>query len=151
MKRTIQILVLTIISFQVSGQVASKDLNGEWTINNQDSSYYLSDTIKLIQDINYQYEIKTCSLIVWKKDKRKFEIHSINTCSEPGRGRKYNEKETIKLSHKNGIQTIEIKRNGEAIDFFQVLNYSEESIDRYPYDIKILKLIRIKTACNRCS
>jgi len=148
MKRIIQILILTVVSLQALGQVSSKNLNGEWTINNKDSSYYHSDTIKLVQDINYQYEIKTCSLIVWKKAKRKFEIHYINTCSEPARGTKYNEKESIKIGKQNGIQTIEIKRNNRIIDFFHVINYKEERVERSPYDIKILTLKRIKTAGN---
>ena len=148
MRRIIQILILTFISFQVSGQVSAKNLNGEWTANNEDSSYFRNDTVKFVQDLNYQYELKTCNLIVWKKENRKFEIQHINTCSEPGRAEKYNEKESFKLARKHGNQTIEIKRSGKTIDLFKILSYTEKRIERYPYDIKILKLKRIITAGN---
>ena len=139
-----QILILTIISINAIGQISSNDLNGDWTINNNDSSYYKSDTIRLYQDINYQYEIKTCSIIEWKKDKRKFSIHFINICSEPGRAMTNNEKETIKLISKSKNQIIEIRRGGIIIESFYVLNLEKKRIDRNPYDIRILTLKRIK-------
>ena len=144
-----QILILTIISISAIGQISYNDLNGEWTINNNDSSYYKSDTIRLYQDINYQYEIKTCHIIKWKKDKRKFSIHFIDICSEPGRAMTYDEKETVKLKSKNKNQIIEIGRGGKVIESFYVLNMEQKRVDRNPYDIKILTLERMKKTTSR--
>ena len=148
-KTITQILILTIISINAIGQISSNDLNGDWTINNNDSSYYKSDTIRLYQDINYKYEIKTCSIVEWKKDKREFSIHFINICSEPGRAMTYDKKETIKLKSKNKNQIIEIIRGGKIIESFYVLNLEQKRIERNPYDIKILTLERMKKTTGR--
>ncbi len=142
--RIIHILLISIFSLNAIGQIDLNDLNGEWTVNNNDSSYYKSDTIKLYQDINYIYGIKTCSIIKWKKDRRKFSIYYLRTCSEPMRGMTYDEKETIRLKHKNGNQIIELRRSGKIIESFIILNMEVKEIDRNPYEIKILTLKRIK-------
>lgn len=142
--RIIQTLVFSIFTITAIGQIDLNDLNGEWTVNNNDSSYYKSDTIILYQDINYIYGIKTCSIIEWKKDRRKFSIHYVRTCSEPMRAMQYNEKEKIRLKHKNGRQIIELKRSGKIIESFFILNLEVKEIDRNPYEIKILTLKRIK-------
>ena len=139
-----QILILTIISINATGQISSNDLNGDWTVNNNDSSYFKLDTIRAYQDINYQYEIETCNIVEWKKDKRKFSIRFINICSEPGRAMSYNEKETMQIKNKNKNQIIEIKRGRKIIESFFVLNLEEKRVNRNPYDIKILTLKRMK-------
>jgi len=147
--RLIQILIFSIFSINAIGQIDLNDLNGEWTVNNNDSSYFKSDTIRLYQDINYLYEIKTCSIIEWKKDRRKFSIHYIKTCSEPMRAMKYNEKETIRLKYKNENQIIELRRSGKIIESFIILDMEVKEVARNPYEIKILTLKRIrKTAGN---
>jgi len=77
MKRIIQILILTVVSLQALGQVSSKNLNGEWTINNKDSSYYHSDTIKLVQDIIYL--ISYYSLIIG------YNVYGYGACRFPSK------------------------------------------------------------------
>ena len=139
-----QIFILIVISINAIGQINYNDLNGVWTINNYDSSYYRLDTIKLFQDINYQYEIGTCDIIEWQKDKRKFSIHYINICSEPGRAFTYDIKETINLIDNDNNQIIEIRRDGKSIESFCVLSMKQKRVDRYPYDIKVITLKRIK-------
>ncbi len=143
-RRIFQIVIFSLISIGVIGQINLKDLNGEWTTNNNDSSYFKSDTIRLYQDINYQYEIKTCNIINWKKGKRQFKIEYVQTCSEPGRAMTYNEKERIKLKKEKESQFIEITRNGELIDKFEIIRLEEKRIERNPFDIKILTLKREK-------
>jgi hypothetical protein len=138
---TILLYILkTTVAF---GQVSRSDLLGEWITNNNDSLYFKSDTLELHEDINYRYSINTCHLIKWLINKRSFQEYSIFTCSEPGREFYSNTKESLSIKQKGNLQIIEIRKGKFIKSQYLILEYQESRVDRYPYDVKKLKLKRI--------
>jgi hypothetical protein len=125
-----------------NGQLKMTDLYGDWETNNKDSLYYKSDTVDFIQDINHFNGIETCDIVVLRVSKKEFKFIKTFLCTEPGRERWTNGKQTIKIRKGKSGQTIEIKIL-DKVERFAVLDYKEERIDRYPWDIKKLKLRRL--------
>ncbi len=144
MKGIIQIFILTIVSFQVFGQVSSRDLDGHWTFNNIEDSYYKADTIELIQKINYQNEKETCRIVIWGKDKRKLSIDFINNHTLPNSILNYGVQRNIKLKTTNKAQLIEIRDGRKITESFRIINLEQRNISGNSADIKILTLERIK-------
>jgi len=125
------------------GQVKSTDLIGEWTACNKDSLYYKSEKVVLYQDANYYVEAKCCHYVNWKiSTKKKVEIENSFTCSEPGRVNSLNAKETFKILNCDDGQMIVLKRDGQEIDKFKILQLESKKVDRYPHNIKVLTLRR---------
>ncbi|MBF9255808.1 hypothetical protein I2I11_21090 [Pontibacter sp. 172403-2] len=132
-------LLLDLAAF---GQVKRKDLIGEWTTNNSDSLYYKSEFIELYQDANFRFGLKTCNLVEWRVGKQKFSLVDIYTCTEPARESFSNEKETLKLINKGSQQFLEVNKGIESATFL-ILDLQGRKVDRYPCNIKVLKLKRI--------
>lgn len=142
MKHFYHILILLLLLSSGFGQIKKKDLIGEWQSKNDDSLYYKNDTIKLYKDINYFYNTKTCYLIRWTLDKRTFKISNVFTCTEPGRVSAFTEKEKMRISNTDFGQMIILERNGKVFDKFKITNYQEKHVERYPHEIKELRLMR---------
>lgn len=133
-------LLLDLAAF---GQVRRKDLIGEWTTINSDSLYYKSEIIELYQDANFRIGLKTCNLVEWRVGKQQFMLVDIYTCTEPGRERVSNARETLRIRKKDGQQILEIINKEIGTDTFLILDLQERRVARYPWDIKVLKLKRI--------
>lgn len=142
MKHLTNILILLLLSSSVFGQIKKKDLIGQWQSKNDDSLYYKSDTTKLYKDINHFYNTKTCYLIRWTIDKRTFRISNVFTCTEPGRVPAFTDKEKIRTSKTDYGQVISLERNGIIFDEFKIVDYQVREVDRYPHEIKELRLMR---------
>ena len=144
MKRLLLIIFLSV-TYQLSAQVTPKSLVGEWTTSNSDSSYYKNDTIELHQDITYNNQPNCCDYVTWRvNSKKSLFIENLFNCTEPGRVKRSADKETFSIKNANGQQVIEIKRGGKKVDRFQILELKESRVNKYPYDIKVLKLKRLK-------
>ena len=136
--------MLLAIPFLGNAQLKGKDLVGTWTTCNDDSVYFKSDTVILYQDINHRskQENPCCYNINWNvKSKRKIKIENLFACTEPGRIRTHEGRETFKVL-KGASQKIQIKRSGREIDKFRVVDFEVREVDRYPHEIKILTLKR---------
>ena len=145
MKHIVQILILIFLVNQVYGQVNSKDLNGEWIINNYTGeSYFKSDTIELIQNINFLHEYNTSNIVIWNKDKRKISIHFINNQKDSCSKMNYYEEGKIKLLRNNKNQFIEIRNSEIIIETFKVLSLEQNRIDKKTKGIKKLTLERLQ-------
>nr|WP_294944163.1 hypothetical protein [uncultured Mucilaginibacter sp.] len=59
--------------------------NSEWTICNQDSSYFKSDTVRIYSNINYFYQISNCcNFVNWTfYNKNAFVLSKSQICKEP--------------------------------------------------------------------
>lgn len=141
------IIVLTFIGMANScySQVTSKDMIGLWTTCNDDSIYYRADTLTLYQDINRRtYQASPCCYeINWDIiSSKKIKVKSLFACTEPGRVQTENGKETFNLS-KEPHQIITIKRSGKVIERFELMEFELLQVDRYPYEVKIIKLKRL--------
>lgn len=137
---TIFIFVVTI--GQSFGQVKRNDINGDWETDNKDSLYYKSDTIEFIQDANWPYRNQTCDIVVLRISKSDFKFINSYLCTEPGRERWTNGKQSIKIKKSKIGQTIEIKILNK-VETFEIIDYKEERVERYPWEIKKLKLKRV--------
>ncbi|GAB4487671.1 MAG: hypothetical protein OHK0019_03010 [Saprospiraceae bacterium] len=126
------------------GSLTRKDLLGDWEANNRDSLYFTADTLELFQDINYSYGLGTCDMIRWKVMEKEFRLQHHYLCSEPGRVRYNTIPEKLLIKRGIGKTFLKIKWQGKTIDRFEVISYAEKEIERYPHDIKILKVKRIK-------
>jgi hypothetical protein len=145
MIRTFIIVIFLVVSFPLFGQVKSKDLVGEWTTCSRDSLYYKSDTVIMYQDANYQINSNCCNYVNWKiPSRRQIKIEDAFLCTEPGRLSTNSEKETFKLYKVDDRQTIIIKRGKTKVDRFLIMRFEEKKINRYPHNIKILTLQRLK-------
>ena len=143
MKLTLLISTFLFLSYFSYSQIRKKDLDGEWLSKNDSELYYKTDTIRLHQNINHFYQKeKSCHQIKWTLAKSSFKISEVNNCTEPGRVKEYNAKEKLKLKNTDFGKTLEIFRDKESIDKFRVISYNEERIEKYPYDIKQLDLMR---------
>ncbi|QNF33372.1 hypothetical protein HUW51_11810 [Adhaeribacter swui] len=135
--------ILLLLSLTLFGQATRKNLVGEWTTNNKDSLYFKNDTVQLYQDVNYRYGLETCSLIEWKFEPKKFRVLHLFTCSEPGTVNYSSPREKLKLKKRGRQQILEIKKGGLVLDTFLILEFKEYKVQRYPHEIKALKLKRI--------
>jgi hypothetical protein len=134
-------LILTIVRLSC-GQVKREQLDGDWETNNKDSLYYKSDTVEFIQDANWRYGIATCDIVILRVSKSEFKFVNTYLCSEPGTERTTNGKQTIRLFKQKSDQLIEIKIL-DKVEKFKVLTYEEKRVNRYPWDIKVLRLKRV--------
>ena len=143
MKLTLLISTFLFLSYFSYSQIRKKDLDGEWQSKNDSELYYKTDTIQLHQNINHFYQNeKSCHQIKWTLAKSSFKISEVNNCTEPGRVKEYNAREKIKLKNTDFGKTLEIFRDEESIDKFRVISYNEKRIEKYPYGIKQLDLMR---------
>jgi hypothetical protein len=141
-KGLLTILIFVITTGQSFGQLTREDIDGDWETDNKDSLYYKSDTIEFIQDANWEYRRKTCDIVVLRVSKSDFKFINSYLCTEPGRERWTNGKQTIKIKKGKTGQTIEIKVL-DKVETFKIIDYKEERVERYPWDIKKLKLKRV--------
>jgi len=143
MKILVIISTFLFISNQSYSQTRKKDLNGEWLSKNDNGLFQKIDTVKFHQNINhFNQNDKSCNQIKWTFDKSKFKISDVNNCTEPGRVEEYNAKEKFKLKKTDFGQVIEIFREKELLDKFRIVKLNEKRIEKYPYDIKQMDLIR---------
>lgn len=144
LKNQFILLLLFLASFVTNAQIKRRNLLGEWTINNKDSLYFKLDTLELIQDANHSYGLATCHLILWQVEKFKFSVKNSFLCTEPRRIINLPGKQRLTLSKQKEKQIIRINGNFEIRDTFVVLAYQEKEVNRYPWEVKTLKLKRIK-------
>jgi len=138
------IIILIALAFHVGSalcQIKKSDLDGRWTMCNENDLYATVDTIVLHQDINYQYYVKECChFINWNIKSKSIEIEQLFSCLEPGSVTKDNVKRTIKLLKSNHNQVIVIYENGKISRKFKVVKFETFIVNRYPYEIKSLIL-----------
>lgn len=145
MMRVFILVFLVMVTSLVYGQVSSRALIGLWTTCNEDSLYYESDTIIFYQDVNHRtyQENPCCYNVNWQVGKRgKLRMEELFSCTEPGRIKYGNEKETIKLTGKKE-QIVTLKRGGRTTERFVLLNFEVLEINRYPHNIKVMTLKRL--------
>lgn len=145
MVRIFVLVFFVMVTSLVYSQVNSSDITGLWTTCNEDGLYYKSDTITFYQDINHRtyQEDPCCNDVNWLIGKRgKLRVEELFLCTEPGRIKYRNEKETIKLTCKK-VQKITLKRRGRKIERFVILNIENFEINRYPHNIKVMTLKRL--------
>ena len=101
----------------------------KWTICNQDSSFFKSDTLRLYDNINYFYQKSDCcKLMQWnfyKKDA--FICSTLQVCKEPPTGSVLTENDYFKirtLSDKRGLYLFAINRKAPSY-FFKVIDLQE--------------------------
>ncbi|WP_162555743.1 hypothetical protein [Reichenbachiella versicolor] len=138
------IVFLFLNSFlSLHGQdVDKRQLFGEWKANNQDSTYYKNDTITLFLDVNHKFQTNTCKLVQWRIGKKSFKKVNSFICTEPGRLNSSVRNEKLKLKNTDFGQTIVLSRQGVIFDKFKILQFKEQSVNRYPYEIKQLTVLR---------
>lgn len=142
LKTSILILIITYPLASASGQIKLTDLYGDWETNNRDSLFYKTDTVEFFQAANHFIGQQTCDIIVLRISKQEFKIINKFLCTEPGREKTLNGKQTIKIRKAKSGQAIEMQILGK-VETFEVLSYKEERVGRYPWDIKRLKLRRV--------
>ncbi|MEL6557491.1 MAG: hypothetical protein AAFQ94_04860 [Bacteroidota bacterium] len=135
-------IVLTLSSLSLIGQIKRSDLIGEWQTGNEDSLYYTSDSITFHMDANHRFDDKTCHVLNWRLQKSSFKLTNTYLCTEPGRLWYYNAKEKLLVKERDFGQVIHLKRKGKLIDQFKVIELKESKVERYPYDIKQLTVLR---------
>ena len=131
-----------ISTLNLNGQVKRSDLEGDWKTNNEDSFYTKTDSIEFHLDINHWLSVETCNIVNWRTEKGNFKFIETYLCTEPGRERWSTEKEKLLLKKRDFGQVIQLKRNGELFDQFKVIELIESRVDRYPFDIKQLTVLR---------
>ena len=139
---SILMFVFIFTSLSLNGQIKRSDLIGEWRTGNEDSLYYASDSITFHMDANHQFDGKTCHVLDWRKERGNFRLTETFLCTEPGRVRGYVYNEKLLLKKTDFGQIIQYKRRGKLIDQFKVITFKESKVDRYPYDIKQLTVLR---------
>ena len=141
-----QLYILTLACFistlNLSAQIKRTDLEDDWQTNNKDSLYYKADSIEFHLDINHWINIETCDIVNWRTEKGNFKFIETYLCTEPGRERWSTYKEKVLLKNRDFGQVIQLKRNGELFDQFKVIELTESRVDRYPFDIKRLTVLR---------
>ncbi len=143
MKRIMLLCLLTFFSLGTIAQIRSNDLNGTWTTNNLDSLYFKSDTLKLYQlTIENEGEL-ACPNIQWIINKKEFNIHYINLCTDKPSIMNHDVYGTIHLKNNKINQTVEIKRRRQILDSFEVLSLENLAGDSPESAKKILTLVRI--------
>ena len=135
--------ILTLSSLSLIGQIKRSDLIGDWQTRNEDSLYYKSDSIRFHMDVNHRFDDKTCLILDWRMKKGSFRLSERFLCSEQGTISSSIYKEKLLLKNRDFGQMIYLKRNGELIDQFKVLELTESQVERYPYDIKQLTVLRV--------
>jgi hypothetical protein len=140
------LLILLGLNVNAYGQIRNVDLHGEWFTNNDDSLYFRSDTIELFSKTNYFQKFTTCHIIKWIVNRHNFHFESVNRCTKHGVVivAQYIDKESLVLNRSASKQYIEYFRGGIKVESFEVLDYHEEKIFQNPYNIKTLKLKRLK-------
>jgi len=129
-------------SLNLNAQIKRTDLEGDWQTNNKDSLYYKTDSIQFHLDINHWINIETCNIVNWRIKKGSFKFIETYLCTEPGGERWSTEKEKLLVKKRDFGQVIQLKRKGELFDQFKVIELSERRVDRYPFDIKELTVLR---------
>jgi len=143
MKNFVYILIFLALSFNVCGQIKKNNLIGEWQTKNDDNLYYKTDTINLFKDINHFYntDTDTQQLILWTINKKYSKIQDLFII-EPTRASVSKDLFKLKLKKTDYGQIISFETNGQIFDKFKIVNYKEKNVDRYPYTIKEIRLIR---------
>jgi hypothetical protein len=131
-----------ISTLNLNAQIKRTDLEGDWQTNNKDSLYYKTDSIEFHLDINHWINIETCDIVNWRTEKGSFKFIETYLCTEPGRERWSTDKEKLLIKKKDFGQVIQLKRNGELFDQLKVIELTESRVDRYPFDIKRLTVLR---------
>jgi hypothetical protein len=141
---SIKILLLLVFSFMANlcwcqNNVLSKhqmtkifrpdDDHTEWTICNQDSSFFKADTLRLYDNINYFYQKSDCCrLVQWDfYRKNAFRRPILQICTEPASGSVLTENDYFKikfLSDKSGLYLFVLNRKYPP-DFFKVIGLQE--------------------------
>jgi len=145
MKKGLILFLILISELDALGQKLTQEgLLGNWTITNEDSSYYKSDVVELHQDASYSYTngSGSCIFIQWRVEENKFSLVDMYTCSEPGI-ETVPEQDNILLRDEGEKQFIEISRQGQKIDIFEVLEIQKSKVNRYPHNVKLLRLKRL--------
>jgi hypothetical protein len=88
-------------------------------------------------------ELRDANSLNGKVNRKKFEFTLLNNCTEPGRVIGYTREQALSLKSKKDKRSIELIRDGKSIEKFEVLEFREHRINRYPWVIKILKLRRM--------
>ena len=135
-------MVLTLASLSLIGQIKRSDLIGEWQTGNEDSLYYTSDSITFHLDANYQFDDKTCHVLDWRLKKSSFRLSERFLCSEPGTTSSSIYKERLLVKKRDFGQVIQLKRKAKLMDQFKVIALKENRVERYPYNIKRLTVLR---------
>ncbi len=81
-------------------------------------------------------------MIKWTVEKRNFKLSNVFTCTEPGRVSAFTDKEKLRFTKTDFGQKITLERNNQIFDKFKITDYQEKAIDRYPHDIRELRLMR---------
>lgn len=144
--KNLLLYILTFVCFvstlSLNAQIRRTDLEGDWQTNNKDKIYYKTDSIEFHLDINHWLNIETCDIVNWRTEKRSFNLIETYLCTEPGRQSWSTEKEKLLIKTRDFGQVIQLKRSGELFDQFKVIELAESRVDRYPFDIKQLTVLR---------
>jgi len=138
----ILVIICLVASLDTVGQLKRFDLEGDWQTNNQDSLYYRIDTVEMYLDINHFMKIETCNSVSWRTDNGKFKFISSYLCSEPGIEEWSTEKEKLSIEKRDFGQVIQLKRSGQIFEQFKIIELKESRVERYPFDIKQLTVLR---------
>ena len=93
-------------------------------------------------DVNHKYNTKNCHLVRWEINKSNFKLNNVFRCTEPGRVSAFIDKEKLRIQNTDFGQVITLKRNTQLMDKFKIIDYLSKQVDRYPYEIKELQLMR---------
>lgn len=118
-----------------------------WLICNNDSSYYLSDTIKLYNHENYYYDPSyCCEFVKWEfEGSSKFRLSETMICKEPPTSKSYaNNLYKIKWdSDRTDLYLTIVNTKKKNVVKFLVLDLYEEKLWNDIHLCKVLKLKRI--------
>lgn len=120
--------------------------NNAWTICNQDSSFFKSDTIRIYSNINYFYQKGACcKFIQWTFYKKNAFVQSdLQVCIEPSSSSILNKYYTIEfLSGKKELYLF-ILNSDNAFELFRVINLQEIKLAQNN-STKIIALKRMTT------
>lgn len=129
-------------TLNLNAQIKRTVLEGDWQTSNKDSLYYKADSIEFHLDINHWMNIETCDIVNWRTEKGSFKFIETYLCTEPGRERWSTDKEKLIIKKRDFGQVIQLKRKGQLFDQFKVIELTESRVERYPFDIKQLTVLR---------
>jgi hypothetical protein len=138
------LLITIFFTITVQAQINSNDLDGKWVTINENEEYRTNDTLSFYQDINHEFPEKCCNFINWNIKSTNLKIENLFACSEPGIIKTYNTKYRIKVRNVNSSSLVTIYENGQPLSEYKVVKFEKKRVERYPYDIKILMLKRVK-------
>ena len=119
-----------------------------WLFCNKDSSFYLTDTLRLVSNSYYDHKlINCCDYIGWTfYQKNKFILTRLQLCKEPTTASaiKDNDDFSLKVSSADNYLTLSIFNNMKLTENFKIIDISNFKHENTDVTSTVLTLLRLK-------